>query len=235
MALRAACLAALLALAAVAAAAAGDAAHLDGWGWSASGRYVTPASSGVEDGSGLAYASRVVVDAHTARQVLLVARRQREDSQDGANVGAIRRQVERAARDALRRYGLAHPLPGTVLLYRPLPPPAGPGVWGSGGRGERIAFAWRGRGYVLRLVEEVRGDAQRDPYAVRGRLVVTLDGSGGRRVLYRDAGWTTRYRHAVRVLTAGPGGETVAAVIAAWSVGFEGPDVRYLVVAGPLR
>lgn len=216
------------------AAHAGDVARLAFLGWSPDGRYVAIGNAGVQDGSGFAYADRTIVDARTGRTVFYVYRVEDETVADPGQVAAVEVAVARAAEVAMAQHGLARPAAGTVAVRGQGVLPAHSADWGRPIPSQSVSFVLRGARYTVRVTQQVRGDIAHDPYAVRGAVAVRLFGPEGGRVLYEDAAWTTRYLHRIHTISIGPGGRTMAVVLAAWAVGFEGPDVRYLVVAGTL-
>lgn len=224
------CTVAVLALPAL----AGDVATLELLGWSADGRYFGLGNFGIHDGSGFAYADRTIIDTRTGRVVYSVARQANEEGPSAAvSLRRIRARVATASAQALARYRLQGAAAGTVVFRGRHTLPTE--IWGRPGTGEHVPFTHRGTRYVLQLTQERRGSPEQDPYEMRGRLTAILQLPAGTRVLHRETVWNERYNHRIHSIVVGPTGQTVAVILSAWSLGFEGPDVRYRGLAASLR
>lgn len=217
---------------------AGDAAAIDPIGFSADGRYFAYEEYGVQDGSGFPYDSIYVVD--------LI-----EDKWVGSPV-RVRLDDESASLDAARQKALAEaqPMLDKLALTVPAQPLLMNADGESGASGMQASFAMFGNGldtpgdpFTLEL--ETFASTTNEPCAsygmedpVRGFALTLADSAGNAAEIYRDTavptsrGCVSDYRiHAVlSPFPFGMSASPLVAVISVYSLGFEGPNRRFVTV-----
>lgn len=217
---------------------AGDAAAIDPIGFSGDGRYFAYEEYGIQDGSGFAYDSIIIVD--------LI-----EDKWVGSPV-RVRLDDESASLDAARQKALAEAQP--MLDKRGLTVPAQPLLMNadgeSGASGMEASFGMFGNGlaapsdpFTLKL--ETFASTTSEPCAsygmedpVQGFALTLTDSAGNAAEIYRDTavpasrGCVSDYRiHAVlSPFPFGLSASPLVAVISVYSLGFEGPNRRFVTV-----
>jgi predicted secreted protein len=207
---------------------AGDAASMDLIGFSKDGAYVAFEEFGIGDGSGLPYTTTNIVNVNRNALVAVIETR---PEAEGATLSQARANAKPRVDAALRRYGILNGNQGrftaaTVPLNDPLMSPT------SLLETEFIALA---RTYTVSLATKPAPDkpeCQSPPQF----LVLKLTVNGGVRDLQRDSRLPTArgcaYDYAVRSLHVY--GRSLAVFVSYRRPGFEGPDLRWIVVTGSL-
>lgn len=229
--------ASLLALS-VAPAIAGDAANFDPIGFSEDGRTFAYEEYGIQDGSGFPYDSIYVVDLIEDKWVGSPVRVRLDD--ETASLPAARKQAMEQAKGMLDKAALT--TPAEILLLN-----ANGEV---GANGTEVAFGMFGNGlddvrdtFKLSLAtfdststEPCASYGMEDP--VQGFALTLADEAGNGAEIYRDEavpasrGCVSDYRiHAVlSPFPAGVSASPMVAVVSVYSLGFEGPDRRFVTV-----
>ncbi|MCS7067237.1 MAG: DUF2259 domain-containing protein [Meiothermus sp.] len=196
---------------------AGDAATLEFWGFSRDGKYLAFEQYGVQDGSGFPYAELYVVD--VARNTLLHSAKVVE--QGGGTSAEARGKVLAQSRAALARYGIVQ---GNQGRFAP--------VAGKNAPVQRVEFTALGR---PRRLELTTSEAPREPSCLTqpSRLLeLRLDGKALQRDTRLPASRACAYDyeiHSVFVL-----GSSLAVFVRVTLDGFEGPNLRWMVVSARL-
>lgn len=231
-------LAASLLLLSAAPAQAGDAANFDPIGFSEDGRYFAYEEYGIQDGSGFPYDNIYVVDLIADKWVGTPVRVRLDD--ETASLPAAREQAMEQAKGMLDKAALT--TPAEVLLLN-----ANGEV---GADGTEVAFGMFGNGlddvrntFKLSLAtfdststEPCASYGMEDP--VQGFALTLSDEAGNSAEIYRDGsvpasrGCVSDYRiHAVLgPFPAGLSASPMVAVISVYSLGFEGPDRRFVTI-----
>jgi predicted secreted protein len=223
---------------AAAPALAGDAAAIDPIGFSSDGRFFAYEEYGIQDGSGFPYDSIFLVDLIEDKWVGMPVRVRLED--DTATLDAARQKALAEARPMLEKAALT--VPAQPLLMN--------ADGESGDSGIEASFGMFGNGltpptdpFTLKL--ETFASTSSAPCAsygmeepVKGFALTLADSAGNAAEIYRDSavpasrGCVSDYRiHAV--LSPFPFGfsaSPLVAVISVYSLGFEGPDRRFVTV-----
>ena len=217
---------------------AGDAAAIDPIGFSGDGRYFAYEEYGIQDGSGFPYDSIFVVD--------LI-----EDKWVGSPV-RVRLDDESASLDAARQKALAEakPMLDKLALTVPAQPLLMNADGESGASGMEASFGMFGNGLdasndPLTLKLETFASTTTEPCAsygmedpVQGFALALADSAGNEAEIYRDTavpasrGCVSDYRiHAVMSpFPFGYSASPLVAVISVYSLGFEGPNRRFVTV-----
>jgi len=231
-------LAVSLLLISAAPALAGDAATFNPLGFSEDGRFFAYEEYGIQDGSGFPYDTVTIVDLIKDKWVAPPVRVRLED--ETAGLAAAREQAMAKARAMLEKVALTTPTQ-TLLLNAD---------GEVGANGTEVSFGTFGNGL----------DAPRDPFtltltsfdststepcasygmegAVQGFALGLADSDGNSAEIYRDEavpasrGCVSDYRiHAVvGPYAQGFNASPFVAVISVYSLGFEGPDRRFVTV-----
>lgn len=217
---------------------AGDAAAIDPIGFSADGRYFAYEEYGIQDGSGFPYDSIFLVDLIADKWVGTPVRVRLDD--DTATLAAARQQALAEAKAMLD--GAALTVPAQALLLNADGETAADGMAAS--------FGMFGNGLAppddpFTLTLETFASTTTEPCAsygmdgpVKGFALTLGDGTGNAAEIYRDTtvpasrGCVSDYRiHAVlSPFPPGMSASPLVAVIAVYSLGFEGPDRRFVTV-----
>jgi len=231
-------LAASLTLFSVAPALAGDAAQFDPIGFSEDGRYFAYEEYGIQDGSGFPYATIYLVDLIADKWVGKPVRVRLED--ETAGLPQARRQALEQARPMLDGAALVAPVQ-TLLLnadgeIESNRTQVTVGMFGNGLDAPRNPFALTLTTFDSTSTEPCASYGMEQP--VQGFTLSFAGEDGNSAEIYRDAtvpasrGCVSDYRiHAV--LSPFPPGMTASpmvAVISVYSLGFEGPDRRFITV-----
>lgn len=229
--------ASLIALSA-APALAGDAAKLDPIGFSEDGRFFAYEEYGIQDGSGFPYDNIYVVDLIADKWVAPPVRVRLDD--ENATLTAARQQAMARAKAMLDKAALV--LPAEILLLNADGEVAP--------NGTDVQFGTYGNGLddvlgTLKLSLARFDSTTSEPCAsygmedpVQGFALTLADEAGNSAEIYRDAsvpasrGCVSDYRiHAVlSPFPAGMSASPMVAVIGVYSLGFEGPDRRFVTV-----
>lgn len=231
-------LAASLLLLSAAPAQAGDAANFDPIGFSEDGRYFAYEEYGIQDGSGFPYDNIYVVDLIADKWVGTPVRVRLDD--ETASLPAAREQAMEQAKGMLDKAALTTPAE-TLLLN------ANGEV---GANGAEVAFGMFGNGLddvrnTFKLSLTAFDSTSAQPCAsygmegpVQGFALTLADEAGNSAEIYRDGsvpasrGCVSDYRiHAVlSPFPAGLSASPMVAVISVYSLGFEGPDRRFVTI-----
>jgi predicted secreted protein len=231
-------LAASLALFAAAPARAGDAAQFDPIGFSADGRYFGYEEYGIQDGSGFPYDNIYVVDLIEDKWVGSPVRVRLDD--ETAGLPAARQQALEQAKAMLDKAALV--LPAEILLLN-----ANGEVDAAG---TEVQFGLFGNGLdavrdTFKLTLATFDSTTTEPCAsygmdgaVQGFAVTLADADGNGAEIHRDTavpasrGCVSDYRiHAVVTpFPSGTSASPMVGVISAYSLGFEGPDRRFVTI-----
>jgi predicted secreted protein len=198
---------------------AGDAATLEFWGFSPDGKYLAFEQYGTRDGSGFPYAELYVVE--VARNVIVAA----------ANVviqsdrpGEARRRAFTQSQAALRRYRIAQGNQGRFA-----------GAVGKNHAAQSLEFSAAGATYTLELTT-LEAPASRNCLTDPKLLELRLSSGRNARVLQRDSRLPASRAcahdyeiHSVFVL-----GSSLAVFVRVTRDGFEGWDLRWMVVTAQL-
>lgn len=223
---------------AAAPALAGDAANFDPIGFSADGRFFAYEEYGIQDGSGFPYDNIYVVDLIADKWVAPPVRVRLDD--ESATLTAARQQAMAGARAMLDKAALV--LPAEILLLN------ANGEVAPNGTDVQFGTYGNGLGDVLGTLklslsrfdstssEPCASYGMEDP--VQGFALTLADEAGNSAEIYRDAsvpasrGCVSDYRiHAVlSPFPAGASASPMVAVISVYSLGFEGPDRRFVTV-----
>ena len=223
---------------AAAPALAGDAAQFDPIGFSEDGRYFAYEEYGIQDGSGFPYDNIYLIDLIADEWVGKPVRVRVDD--ETAGLPAARQQAMSAAKAMLDKAALV--VPAQILTLN--------ADGEVGANGTEVSFGMFGNGL----------DTVRDPFAlslstfestttepcasygmegaVKGLALSLADSAGNAAEIYRDAsvpasrGCVSDYRiHAVVApFPAGLSASPMVAVISVYSLGFEGPDRRFVTI-----
>lgn len=201
---------------------AGDAATLEFWGFSRDGKYLAFEQYGIRDGSGFPYSEIYLVD--VARNTLVA----------GANVVI---QSEKAGPSAARQRALAQSQ-AVLRRYRIVRGNQGrfAGAVGKNYAAQRLEFSGAAATYTLELTTS-DAPSQGNCLTDRPRLPeLSLSSGRNERVLRRDtrlpASRACAYAyqvHSIFVL-----GSSLAVFVQVTRDGFEGPDLRWMVVTARL-
>lgn len=231
-------LAASLVAFAAAPALAGDAAQFDPIGFSEDGRYFAYEEYGIQDGSGFPYDNIYLVDLIEDKWVGKPVRVRLDD--ETAGLAAARAQAMAQAKSMLDKAALV--TPAEILLMN------------ANGEvdidGTEASFAPFGNGLTtlgdpLTLTLSTFASTTTEPCAsygmdgpVQGFAVTLTDGVGNSAEIYRDTsvpasrGCVSDYRlHAIIApFPAGSSASPMVGVISTYSLGFEGPDRRFVTI-----
>jgi len=217
---------------------AGDAAALDPIGFSADGRYFAYEEYGVQDGSGFPYDSIFLVDLIEDKWVGTPVRVRIDD--ESATLDAVRQKALAEARPMLEQAALtvpAHPLfmnadgevgaNGIAVKF---------GLWGNGLQVPGDQFKLQLDTFASTTTEACASFGMEDP--VKGFALTLVDSAGNAAEIHRDTAvpasrrCVSDYRiHAVlSPFPFGMSASPLVGVISVYSLGFEGPDRRFIIV-----
>jgi predicted secreted protein len=210
---------ALLTLLLLGLARAGDAASLEFWGFSGDGRHLAFEQYGVQDGSGFPYAELYIVE--VARNTLLHSVKATVQS-GSTSAEAARRQVWAQSRIALSQYGIVRGKQGRFAQ-----------IAGKNSSTQTVEFTALGRGHRLELATPEAPKGQAGCLTQPSRLLeLRLDGKALQRDARLPASRACAYDyeiHSVFVL-----GSSLAVFVKVTADGFEGPNLRWMVVSARL-
>lgn len=225
---RAIAIAALLGISACGASVAGDRAALSLLGFSEDGRYFAFEEFGVQDGSGFPYSSVQVIDLATDKWVPGAPFKARIDDET-AGLGEVRAKAAKAAQGPIDEAGIS--VPAEMIALN-----------GDGEPMDGKSLAYGGVGYGLESPRDVRvitletlplpapkacPEQPGTPY-----LGFALQQSGIE--LHRDlsipASRACPLDYRIYGIVGPFGGEPSVAIISVYSLGFEGPDRRFIAV-----
>jgi predicted secreted protein len=204
------------------AARAGDAANLEYWGFSKDGKYLAFEQYGTQDGSGFAYAELYVVD--VARNATVSA--QNVVLQSGSPDQARKRTLAQS-QTALKRYGIVRGNQGRFAGIAAQNPTADVP--------QRVEFNAVGRTRTLELSTRAAPETQTKCSDKPSRLLSLRFQPGG--VLQSDAKLPASRRCAFdyEIQSVFVYGSSLAVLIKVSLYGFEGPDLRWMMVTARLR
>ncbi len=229
---------ALLALAGgIASALAGDFADREVIGFSPDGASFAFEEYGVQDGSGFPYSNIFIID--TATDQWLIDPVRLLDESETTPLQVVRSGARRQVQPTLEQYGIA--VPGSHV--------AASTTEGTGEAPDRLEFQPRGTvppsgpKMVLQIAEmpfpSDTCPAESGPY---NGFQLTMTGSEGPRTLQSDTripgsrNCPKGYGLSDVVTYYPPGGDPVIAVfVSVYSLGFEGPNRRFIAVATPFK
>jgi len=223
---------------AAAPALAGDAAQFDPIGFSDDGRYFAYEEYGIQDGSGFPYDTIYLVDLMADKWVGKPVRVRLDDEMAG--LPQARQQAMQQAKAMLDKAALT--TPAQILLMNADGEIAADGT--------EVNFAMFGNGLTtlgdpLKLSLSSFASTSTEPCAsygmdgpVKGFALTLTDSADNSAEIYRDAtvpasrGCVSDYRiHAIiSPFPAGSSASPMVGVISAYSLGFEGPDRRFITV-----
>lgn len=231
-------LAASLLLLSAAPALAGDAANFDPIGFSEDGRYFAYEEYGIQDGSGFPYDTIYLVDLIEDKWVGSPVRVRVDD--ENATLTAARQQAMAGAKAMLDKAALV--LPAEILLLNANGEVAPNGIdvrfgtYGNGLDDVLGTFSLSLSTFDSTSSEPCSSYGMEDP--VQGFALTLADEAGNSAEIYRDGsvpasrGCVSDYRiHAIlSPFPAGVSASPMVAVIGVYSLGFEGPDRRFVTV-----
>lgn len=201
---------------------AGDAATLELIGFSKDGRYVAFEQFGITDGAGFAYAKTQVVD--VAKNTVL-SQTEKMLETENSTVAQARAAIAAAAQAMYKRYAISQGVQGRFIGIAPTSPNI---------QGQRSSFVYAGRTHTLELNSEfVKQDAQTCPDEIATQLALTLTVAGKTRVLQKDGLTLPKSRACAlsyEMRSAHLLGNSLVVFVAVQTPGFEGADVRWMVI-----
>ena len=201
---------------------AGDAANLEVIGFSKDGRYLAFEQFGTTDGIGYSYAKVQIVD--VAKNTLLT-QTEKMIEVENSTTGQARAAIKSATQSLLNRYKIIRGNQGQFVGIAPIAPNLG---------GQRSEFVYAGRTHSLELNSaSALQDAKTCPDEIATRLELTLSVSGKTRVLQKDGLTLPKSRACAlsyEMRSAQLLGNNLAIFVAVHLPGFEGADVRWMVV-----
>jgi predicted secreted protein len=212
------CLVVLLSLGA----RAHDTASLEVIGFSKNGQFVAFEQYGTQD-SGFTYATVTVVD--TAKN-LLVRQVSRSIERENATTSQARAAVGRSA--VIRPYGIVVGNRGRLIGVSPRP---------LDGSQQRSQFVHGGRTHQLELLSQfVDVDEKTCPDRIQSRLELKLTVAGKTRTLQKDGKLPSSRAcaRAYEMKSAHIFGNTLAVFVTVDLPGFEGSDIRWMVITTKL-
>jgi predicted secreted protein len=218
---------------------AGDAANFDPIGFSEDGRFFAYEEYGIQDGSGFPYDNIYLVDLIADQWVGSPVRVRLDD--DTATLSKARAGAMAQAKPMLDKAALT--TPAEILLLN--------ANGEIGANGTEVSFGMIGNGLddvrdTFKLSLSAYESTTTEPCAsygmdgpVKGFALTLADSAGNAAEIYRDAavpasrGCVSDYRiHAVIApFPAGVSASPMVGVISAYSLGFEGPDRRFVTIS----
>lgn len=217
---------------------AGDAAAIDPIGFSADGRYFAYEEYGVQDGSGFPYDSIFIVDLIEDKWVGTPVRARIDD--ESASLDAVRQKALAEARPQLDKLALTVPARPLLMNADDEVATSGMeasfGMFGDGLDAPRDPFTLKLETFASTTTEPCASYGMEDP--VQGFALTLADSAGNAAEIYRDTavpasrGCVSDYRiHAVMSpFPFGVSASPLVAVIGVYSLGFEGPNRRFVTV-----
>ena len=217
---------------------AGDAAQFDPIGFSGDGRLFAYEEYGIQDGSGFPYDNIYLVDLIEDKWVGTPVRVRLDD--ETATLTAARTKAMAEARAMLDKAALV--LPAEILLMNANGEVGASGtevsfgLFGNGLEPVRDTFKLSLATFASTTTEPCASYGMDDP--VKGFALTLADADGNGAEIHRDAsvpasrGCVSDYRiHAVVTpFPSGLGASPMVGVISAYSLGFEGPDRRFVTI-----
>ena len=201
---------------------AGDAANLEFIGFSKDGRYLAFEQLGMTDGIGYPYAKIQIVD--VAKNTLL-AQTEKMIEVENSTTAQARASIKSATQSYLSRYKIIRGNQGNFIGIAPIAPNLG---------GQFSDFIYAGRTYTLELNSSFeKQDAKTCPDEIATRLELTLLVSGKTRVLQKDGLTLPKSRACAlsyEMRSAHLLGNNLAVFVAVHLPGFEGSDIRFMVI-----
>jgi predicted secreted protein len=215
-------------------ASAGDYADREIIGFSPDGATFAFEEYGVEDGSGFPYSNIFVVDVATDDWVPGTPIRLRDEN-ESRPLSDLRREAREKASAPLGQHSIA--VPGTLVASNP--------ATETSADPYRVTFLPRlivppsGAGMNLELAEAEMPAADCPDFGKPFKgFQITLTGTGGPKILHADTQIPKSRRcpigyaisDVVTLYPDGGGDPAMAVIVSVYSVGFEGPDRRFLAV-----
>jgi predicted secreted protein len=201
---------------------AGDAANLEFIGFSKDGRYLAFEQFGVTDGIGYPYAKVQIVDV-TKNTVL--AQTEKMIEVENSSTTQARVAIKNTAQGLFSRYAIVRGNQGKFIGIAPTAPNIG---------GQRSEFVYAGRTYTLELKSDfIKQDAKTCPDGIATQLELNLTVTGKTRVLQKDGLTLPKSRACAlsyEMRSAQLLGNNLAVFVAVQLPGFEGADVRWMVI-----
>lgn len=201
---------------------AGDAANLEFIGFSKDGRYLAFEQFGITDGIGYPYAKIQIVD--VAKNTLL-AQTEKMIEVENSTTNQARAAIKSTAQGLLNRYAIVRGNQGKFIGIAPTAPNIS---------GQRSEFIYAGRTYTLELNSSFeKQDAKTCPDEIATRLELTLSAAGKTRVLQKDGLTLPKSRACAlsyEMRSAQLLGNNLAVFVAVHLPGFEGADIRWMVI-----
>ncbi len=205
---------------------AGDAANLEFLGFSRDGRYLAFEQFGMTDGIGFPYAKVQIVDV-VKNTVLAQSEKMLET--ENSSIAQARAALKANKTALLTRYKIARANQGQFIGITPVAPNRG---------GQRSEFVYAGRTYTLELNSIfAKQAAQTCPDEIASQLELTLAVAGKTRVLQKDGATLPKARACAlsyEMRSAQLYGNKLAVFVAVSLPGFEGADIRWMVVTTQL-
>ncbi len=201
---------------------AGDAANLEFIGFSKDGRYLAFEQFGMTDGIGYPYAQIQIVD--VAKNTLL-AQTEKMIEVESSSTAQARAAIKSTVQSLLTRYKIVSGNQGKFIGIAPTAPNLS---------GQRSEFIYAGRTYTLELNSNFEKQAAKTcPDEIASRLELTLSAAGKTRVLQKDGLTLPKSRACAlsyEMRSAHLLGNNLAVFVAVQTPGFEGADVRFMVI-----
>ena len=204
---------------------AGDAANLELIGFSKDGRYLAFEQFGTTDGAGFPYSKFSVVE---VSKNTLLEQTEKMIERDGATVSQARTALRASSTVVQKRYGIVTGLQGRFIGIAPTAPNLG---------GQRSQFVANGKTYDLTLNSTSADvDSKTCPDKTESRLELTLTVAGKSRTLQKDSSLPKSRACALsyQMRSAHLLGGNLAVFVEVQTPGFEGADVRWMVVTAKL-
>jgi predicted secreted protein len=203
---------------------AGDAATLEFIGFSGNGKYLAFEQFGVADGAGFPYAKVQIVD---VQKNSVLAQTEKMFESENNTVAQARAALQTQA--LLKRFGITRGNQGQFIGIAPTAPNIS---------GQRSDFIYAGRTYTLELNSSFEKQAAKTcPDEIATRLELTLTVAGKTRVLQKDGVTLPTARACAlsyEMRSAHLLGKSLAVFVAVQNPGFEGADVRWMVITTQL-
>jgi predicted secreted protein len=201
---------------------AGDAANLEFIGFSKDGRYLAFEQFGMTDGIGYPYAKIQIVDV-TKNTVLAQSEKMLEI--ENSSTAQARAAIKNTMQSLLNRYKIIRGNQGKFIGIAPSAPNIG---------GQRSEFIYAGRTHTVELNSTFeKQDAKICPDEIASRLELTLTTAGKTRILQKDGLTLPKTRACAlsyEMRSAHLLGNNLAVFVAVQTPGFEGADVRFMVI-----
>ncbi len=205
---------------------AGDAANLEFTGFATGGRYLAFEQFGMTDGIGFPYAKMQIVDV-TKNTVLAETQTMLEI--ENSSISQARAAIKTKAQALLVQYKITRGNTGQFIGIAPTAPNIS---------GQRSQFVYAGRTYELELTSDfAKQDAKTCPDEIAATLELKLSVAGKTRILQKDSATLPKARACAlsyEMRSAHLLGNKLAVFVAVSLPGFEGADIRWMVITTQL-